>query len=328
MTAEFLKEDLPYFVEVLGDVVTDTQYTKHQYVEEVVPQIASEYQQAQTQPEMLAADVAHSLAFRTGLGNSLFASPLHPVDVTAIEAYAQNAFSKSNIAVLGSGVSSEELSSLVSEHFGSAPTGSALTTSPSKYFGGESRIETDLKGSGVFFLALPGGKVASAHTLLRYVLGGESYLKWAPGASPLSAIQAGSAKVQAVHMPYSDTGLFGVLVSGEASQVREAATKAVSALKDVASKGVKDDEAKRAVAKAKFAVAQLLDSSRAGALETVGSEILADGRFTSLEEIFSQLDKIKASDITEAAKSALKAKPTTVAVGDVRALPYVDELGL
>lgn len=44
-----------------------------------------------------------------------------------------------------------------------------------------------------------------------------------------------------------------------------------------------------------------------------------------LEETFSKIEGVTASNLASAAAKALKSKPTTVAVGDVYKLPYADE---
>ena len=69
-----------YFAELLGDAVTQAKFAAHEYNEEVIPQVASEYEQAIRDPSTYALDLAHQLAFRHGLGNSLFASPHTAVD--------------------------------------------------------------------------------------------------------------------------------------------------------------------------------------------------------------------------------------------------------
>lgn len=48
----------------------------------------------------------------------------------------------------------------------------------------------------------------------------------------------------------------------------------------------------------------------------------------SLESTLASLDKVTASAFSKAASSLIKAKPTYIVVGDVKTLPYSDELGL
>lgn len=50
--------------------------------------------------------------------------------------------------------------------------------------------------------------------------------------------------------------------------------------------------------------------------------------FASPADASNAPDGVTASKVQKAAKTALKSKPTTVAVGDTHKLPYSDELGL
>lgn len=49
---------------------------------------------------------------------------------------------------------------------------------------------------------------------------------------------------------------------------------------------------------------------------------------TSLSDAFGAIDKVTAKQVQEAAKGALKSRPTVVAIGDTHKLPWADELGL
>jgi len=109
--------------------------------------------------------------------------------------------------------------------------------------------------------------------------------------------------------------------------VKEAASAAVKALKDsAASGGVKAEELKKAVAKAKFEAASAVDR-RDGLIGVLGTKLFSNAD-ASLDATLSSLDKVTASAFSKAATSLIKAKPTYVVVGDVKTLPYADELGL
>lgn len=306
-----------YFAEVLGDALTQAKFAPHEYNEEVVPAVAAEYEQAIRDSTTHALDLAHGLAFRNGLGNSLFASPHTAVDYSSAVSFAKSAFSPSNIAVLGSGVESGRLQSLVSEFFTSSAASSSLSTSSSSYFGGETR----LAGHGsldTFLLAFKGASYNEVDlTVLRFLLGGESSIKWSAGASPLAKLASGSASAKAFNLAYSDAGLFGILVQAPSGEVSGIATSAVAELKKAA-KGVDAEALKQAVAKAKFAAASGLES-RVGSLEIVGAQVswLSDGACRvlltfliapqlassgsalSLEEIFSKLDKVTVESVSK-----------------------------
>ncbi|GAA5976477.1 hypothetical protein JCM5350_001704 [Sporobolomyces pararoseus] len=330
LTAEFLKGDEAYFAEALGDAITEAKFAPHEYAEEVVPQVAAEYEQAIRDSTTYAFDLAHQLAFRNGLGNSLFASPHTAVQHSTITSFAKTAFSPSNLSVIGSNVDASQLKSLVGEFFVSGtPSSSSISSSASKYYGGEVRVPS-VGHSPVdqFLIAFEGASASSAEfAVLRYLLGGESSIKWSTGSSPLAKLSSTNVSAQAFNLAYSDAGLFGISVKAPTAQVADVASKALSELKTVA-KGASDEAIKQAIAKAKFAAAAALET-RYGQVELVAAQLAAEGKApASLEDVFSALDKVSAESIAKAAEKAFKSKPTTVAVGNTHSLPYADTIGL
>lgn len=270
-----------YFAELLGDVLGESKLTAHEFNEEVVPQLQSEYSQASSEASTLAMDVMHQLAFRRGLGNSMFATPHVQVNYDNASSFAKTALTNSSdMAVVASGVDANTLKGLVADYFPSQNSNaSSPASASSSYFGGELRLPSNSHGSGehdkghaghAHILAGFKGGPASAveYTVLRYLLGGEPAVKWSTGHSALSSSAPGA---KAFNLGYSDTGLVGFSVDAPLSQAGDIARKAVAAFKNV-SQGVKDEELKAAVQKAKFAVASQLES-RAGKLELIGSQV-------------------------------------------------------
>ncbi|WWC94612.1 hypothetical protein V866_001459 [Kwoniella sp. B9012] len=326
LTAEFLRGDEEHFLSVLTSVLSSSHFYGHELKELVLPVVQSEAIAAQSSPTTLALDAAHKLAFRKGLGNSLYASPHYPVTIDDVKSYAQGAFSKSNVAVIGSGISTESLSQVVSSAFGSGssqPGSSGLNTSKTSYYGGEARIPLDIHAPPT---ALPTLVIAYGTTspatpelkVLKQLLGGESSLKWTPGTSPLAQaadkVPGGSAK--AFLLPYSDAALFGVVVSAPTSPQLAGLAKEVAQIIKSAGSAAKDEEIKRAVAKATFADATASETLE-GLIANVGPALFAGGEVKS--ESFSG---VSASSVSKAASELLKAKPTVVAVGNVNVLPY------
>ncbi|KAF4611816.1 hypothetical protein D9613_003945 [Agrocybe pediades] len=324
LTAEFLRGDAPYFVDVLTSFLTSAKFTRHEFEEYVVPLLAAETEAAAHDPATRAIDVAHTLAFRSGLGSSLF-PPLHSdITVGDIKSFASTAFTKGNIAVIGTGIDSSTLSSLVEKALANASAGSAASAPASKYFGGETRLEGHAGPQTAFIgFGTTGGSSAELAALAAHLSPAPS-VKWSKGLSPLSSLPEGTS-VQPVYLPYSDASLFGLLVQGSTSAgVTEAGKAAVSALK-AAAQGIKEEELKAAVGKAKFAAASAADT-RDGLVNALSSKIFSDS-VTSLESTLSALDNVSASAFSKAASSLLNAKPTYVTVGDSK-LPFADELGL
>lgn len=295
----------------------------------------------------MAFDVAHNLAFRRGLGNSLFASPHVALTAEQVKEYGAQAFAKSNVAVVGTGISTEQLEKAVAKAFGGASASSAGASSSgpaTKYYGGEQRLPLDVHADGKPTMIIAFGTTEASATpalaVLKNVLGGESDLKWVPGTSPLSLaaekVPGGSAK--AFVLPYSDASLFGVVVSAPTSEaVKTLAQDVAAAIKGLGNVG--EEAVKKAVAKAKFEVASAVENkqglialagpqvsrhlfaARVHKLTVLLSQVLS-GSVKSLEEAFGAIEKTSAESVSKAAEALFKAKPTVVAVGDLAVLPY------
>ncbi|KIM37896.1 hypothetical protein M413DRAFT_448163 [Hebeloma cylindrosporum] len=314
LTAEFLREDAPYFVDVLSSFVTSAKFTRHEFEEYVAPLVASDTEAATHDPATRAIEVAHGLAFRNGLGQSLFAPEHNELTVADIKSYAASAFSKGNIAVIGTGIDPATLTGLVEKAFEKASSNSSPSAPASKYFGGETRLAGNGGPQTVFIGFGTTGAPSSELAALSAHLSPTPSVKWSKGLSPFSSLPEGTS-VQPVYLPYSDATLFGLLEAGKA---------AVAALK-AAAQGIKAEELKSAVAKAKFAAAANVDT-REGLINALGSKIFG-GAEASVESTLSSLDAVNAAAFSKAAASLLSAKPTYVTVGE-SSLPYADELGL
>lgn len=263
----------PFFVDVLTSFVTSAKFTRHEFEEYVSPIVTSDTEAAAHNPAVRAIDVAHNLAFRSGLGSSLFAPEHNNVTVDDVKAFALSAFNKGNIAVVGTGIDQATLSDLVKHAFAKAKvTASGSTSAPaSKYFGGETRLAGN-GGPQTVFIGFGSTSTGSAElAALAAHLSPIPSVKWSKGLSPLSSIPEGTS-VTPINLTYSDASLFGLLVQGSTSAgVKEAAKAAVSALK-AAANGIAPEALTSAVAKAKFSAASVVDT-RQGLVEALGSKV-------------------------------------------------------
>lgn len=326
-----------YFVEVLGDVLSASKFPAHEFNEEVLPAIRGEYEQISSIPSVFGFDVLTQTAYRQrGLGSSLFASPASPITAGDAVSYGRAAFAKSNIAVLGTGVEARKLTSLVQKNFEKVPAsspGGQLKAGPSTYYGGEQRVahvpahsESARSHNGHFFLGFQGGP-GPEYAVLRSLLGGQSSVKWSSGLSPLSKISESTrgASAEAFNIAFSDSGLVGAYITAPHATLSSVAKQVGEAFKAAAS-SISSEDLQKAIAKAKFDAASALES-RETIRDVVGSQLLNNnGQVKSLVDTFEQFDAVKASSVSQAAEKALKGKPTTVAIGDVHALPYADDV--
>ncbi|KAH8919615.1 LuxS/MPP-like metallohydrolase [Atractiella rhizophila] len=347
LTAEFIKGDEGFFAELLGDVLTSSRFPDWEYSEDVLPQLEIEYAQALQDPSVTAIEKAHQLAFRNGLGNSLFVSPELKVPHSKATQYARVALSSPGVTVVGTGMKQDSLAQFVEEFYTKShknvdvsgidfdnPEVKPVNTA-SEYFGGHARIpHKDHSYSYshhappatdrylIAFPSAPSTKSQAFDVLAHLLGGGAPAVKWTTGASPLS--KTFSSKVQTFNFNYSDAGLFGFLIDAETRDVKSVAQGTIKELKNVAS-GAKEEDLKRAVAKAKFTIAESWEG-RVGRTVSVATQLAnSQGSVSSLADTLSAYDSVKISDVAEAANALLKAKPTSVAVGDTRNLPYVEE---
>ncbi|EJF61400.1 LuxS/MPP-like metallohydrolase [Dichomitus squalens] len=326
VTAEFLRGDEAFFVDVLSSFLTSAKFTRYELQEWVAPTVEAESTAALSDPATRAVELAHALAFRSGLGNSIFATPGHHVTAEDVQAYAHAVFGQGNVAVLGTGIDPSALEKLLAQSLGkSFAAASAPASKPSSYFGGESRLDAHEGAQTVFVGFGAAGAPSAELAVLAAHLDPTPSVKWSQGTSPIAPKIPAGASVRSVLLPYSDASLFGLLVQGQtAADVKTAGQAAVEALK--AASSLSGEDLQKAVAKAKFAAASAYES-REGLVAALAPKILS-GSSSSAAEAVASLEKVDASAYSKAAASLLKSKPTFVAVGDVASLPYADELGL
>jgi ubiquinol-cytochrome c reductase core subunit 2 len=218
-------------------------------------------------------DLAHSVAFRSGLGSSLFAPSHSNFTAEDIKSYASSTFSKENIAILGTDIDQGLLTKLVEKSLGKSLSSAASTKStPSSYFGGSTRVES--AGPQTFFVGFgaAGASASSAElAILAAHLSPQPSVKWSQGISPLATAIPFGASVTPVYLPYSDATLFGLLIQAETTELVKEAGKAVAtALK--AAGTLKGDDLKKAITKAKFTAASALEA-RGGLVDALGLKV-------------------------------------------------------
>ncbi|KAI1813329.1 ubiquinol-cytochrome C reductase complex CORE protein 2 precursor [Poronia punctata] len=339
LEASFLREHIPYFTELLAEVISQTKYTTYEFHEEVERVLHLKQAKLAGDVSALALDAAHSVAFHNGLGATLYPSPSTPLrgylDEHAIAEYSGAVYNKSNIALIGDGATGQSLHKWTEQFFKALPssaTGSSLSPSSkaSTYYGGEQR--TSHSGGNALVLAFPGssfGTFKPEIAVLAALFGGKPNVKWSPGFTVLSKATAGSPSVSAsaANLTYSDAGLLAIQINGAAPLVRKTAEEAVKALKGVAAGSISKEDLTKAIAKAKF---DALDASQSGVatLVSAGSGIVQTGKPFQIAETVESINGVTADKLKAAAQSLIDGKATVAAVGDLHVLPFAEELGL
>jgi ubiquinol-cytochrome c reductase core subunit 2 len=128
------------------------------------------------------------------------------------------------------------------------------------------------------------------------LLGGSSHIKWSTGHSVLARLGSGISRnvnLLAVNIPYSDAGLFAILIGGSASDVSKTASATLKLLREIASGShvIKPEDAKRAIASARYSTYAAAEARLSG-LEPIGQSILDSGKPIDLDSIVSSFDKV------------------------------------
>lgn len=313
--AKFFRDDLPYFVEVLSEVATQTKYLGKLHEKEhglSLTNISSDYEYKEIVYDLihrsqvkqlgntleLAVASAHGLAFHRGLGE-----PVHPTSSTplnkylsheAIGAFSTLAYRKNNIAIVANGADQSELNKWVGQYFKDMRTTAAqgvpsMESSQTKYFGGEERIAHGSGNSMVLAFpgssSLTGGFYKPEISVLASLLGGKSAIKWSPGFSLLGKV---AEETPGLHIDthsaiYSDAGLLYITFDGPATAVRQAAAEAVKIIKNIAEGKIASEEFKKARATAKFKELEYGQEMMAG-LELTGSGLVHEGKPYQLDD--------------------------------------------
>ncbi|KAI9344866.1 Metalloenzyme, LuxS/M16 peptidase-like protein [Obelidium mucronatum] len=332
IASSFLRDDLVDVVPALIGQLFNPSFQPYEFLD-AIPGVEAETAAALADAPTRVLDTVHQLAFRRGLGNSLFASPeaLHHLKRADLQAFAAANFTADNIAVVGSGVSHDELEALVNASFEgvAVPSTAARSVAPSAYYGGEARIA----GSGASHVAIAfkssGISNAKAHAtalVLRAVLDGSHRVKWgqSSGATGLLAkAAANGTTVSAFQNSYSDAGLFGLYIQGNASNVKSVAQKSIEAVKSAAS-SVSDAALTRAK---KVAIVDYeLSQTRDELVADIARQVLTLGSFATSAEVAQEISKVSAQDVAQAAQALLASKASVVSYGNLNKLPYADEL--
>lgn len=338
LEASFLRDDLPYFAELLAEVISSTKFTTHEFHEDVERVLKIKQGAFNANVSALALDNAHSVAFHTGLGAPIYPTPASPyqkyLNEEYIASFADVVYSKPNIALVAEGADSETLSRWVGQFFkdvpASARSGQTLETAASKYYGGEQR--TNHTGGNSMVIAFPGTEYGTAKpeiAVLAALLGGQPTIKWSPGFSLLSKTTGDipNLSVSTSNLTYSDAGLLAVQLSGPAASVRRGAQATVAALQSIANGTVSKEDVSKAVANAKF---NTLDDGQqsASALHLAGAGIVSTGKPYDQASLAKAIESVTADKLKATAKAVLDGKATVASVGDLFVLPYAEELGL
>jgi predicted Zn-dependent peptidase len=120
--------------------------------------------------------------------------------------------------------------------------------------------------------------------------------------------------IYAFHVPYSDTGMFGLYAGTDAADVPELMRVVVDEIA-AAAETISDVEVARAKAQMKAGLLMALESSSARA-EQLARQMIAYGRPIPLDEIVARIEGVTADSARAAGRDVLvRGRPTVAALG-------------
>jgi ubiquinol-cytochrome c reductase core subunit 2 len=340
--AKFLRDDLPYFFELLAEFVQQPYIPQYIVDEDVANQMSTAHRRILGSTEQLALNSVHGVAFHRGLG-----TPVGPTSSTykryldqyTMELFHRQVLCKPNFALVANGADHAEVSKLAGEFFSdvpaSAPEGyeKLSGTAQTQYYGGEERIAH--ASGNTMVIGFPGSSSFTGPSykpelaVLAKLLGGESSIKWSSGFSLLAKEKAkyGKASVSTKSHIYSDAGLLTVTISGSSDSVRGIGKGVLDALNAIAKGSVGKEEVAKAVALARFKELEHGQNIMAG-LELTGAGLAHQGKPYQLDDSAKAIASVTPEKVAAAAKTLLESKASVSCVGDLYQLPWAEELGI
>lgn len=294
---------------------------------------------------LLVADVRALLwekgfeaAYRTGLGNPVVSAALGPVSASSIKAFLLDAMKRGGHIVSSTGLDQLELVEMIKSKYDQSLGQSNPLSGPSKYYGGERRIESKGDHNHVLIAFGTNGYSDSNETFAAQIL--------AAMFDSHQAVQYGSRlshvpslrKLQEKH-PHVlfqskvnqaiDGGLFGIFISAptgvDVKPAIETICHEIRAIVTGTSDFISSDVVQAAKQRAAFQLSNIVDS-RIEHAEALATHVLAQNAPLNLHEEISKLQALSTNEFRTCAAKIVSRKPVFLGLGDLRSLPYADEI--
>ncbi|TVU21431.1 hypothetical protein EJB05_31064 [Eragrostis curvula] len=333
-----LKTYMPEMVEVLIDCVRNPAFLDWEVKEEIL-KLQAELAKASSNPETLLLEALHSTGYSGALANPLIASgsSIGRLNTDVLEYFLAENYTAPRIVLAASGVDHDELVSIAEPLLSDIPsvTGSRPK---STYTGGEYRRAADSSNTEVALaFEVPGGWLKETDfataSVLQTILGGGGAFSWGrPGKGLHSRLNHlinefdQIKSISAFKDVHSNTGIFGIHASTDASFIPKAIDLAARELTSLATPGqVDQSQLDRAKASAKSAVLTNLET-KASATQEMGRQILAFGERKPANHLVKAIDAVTLKDIASLAEKIISSPLTMASHGNVLNMPTYESV--
>ncbi len=315
--ARVLKADVPLALDVLSDILSEPIFDPDELRREqnvIVQEIGA----TEDAPDDLVFDRLQETAFpKQAVGRSILGTPetVRSFDASRLRAYLNRNYRGPDMVLAAAGAVDHRAIVADAEKRFASFTGPAAPTPEPAHFRGGTRVETrDLEQVHIA-MALQGLPVSDDQLyslqVFTSVLGGGMSSRL---FQEVREVRGLCYAIQAFHMPYSDTGLFGLYAGTDESDAPELMRVVIDQIGN-ATETLNEAEVSRAKAQMKAGLLMALESSEAR-VSQLARQMLAYGRPVPLEEIVAKVDAVTVESARAAGRDLIgRAKPAIAALG-------------
>ena len=315
--ARVLKADVNLALDVLADILSEPTFDPEELRREQNV-ITQEIGATEDAPDDLVFDRLQETAFPDQpIGRSILGTPdtVRSFSAKSLRTYLGRNYRAPNMLVAAAGaVDHAQIVAEAEKRFSSFVGPGSPKPEPAK-FGGGTRVETrDLEQVHIA-LALQGVPVRdpSLYSLQVFtsVLGGGMSSRL---FQEVREIRGLCYTIQAFHMPYSDTGMFGLYAGTDEADAPELMRVVIDQIES-ATETLNEAEIARAKAQMKAGLLMALESSEAR-LGQIARQMLAFGRPIPLDEIVAKVEAVTVESARAAGRALIaRGRPAIAALG-------------
>ncbi|MPZ56079.1 MAG: insulinase family protein [Rhizobiales bacterium] len=315
--ARVLRADVPMALDVLSDILADPTFDPDELVREqnvIVQEIGA----CEDTPDDLVFEYLQEIAFpEQPVGRSILGTPMtvRAFNPKKLRAYLARNYRGPDMVVTAAGAIDHAVMVAETERRFASFNGPAAPEPTPAYFGGGARIEPRELEQAHIALALQGVPqcdpgLHSLQVFTNVVGGGMSSRLF----QEVREVRGLCYAIYTFHVPYIDTGMFGLYAGTDAADVPELMRVVVDEIAETA-ETLTETEVARAKAQMKTGLLMALESSGARA-EQLARQMLAYGRPIPLDEIVGKIDAVTVESARAAGRALmLRGRPALAALG-------------